>query len=190
MLGCSIIKISNDVERINSITRNEKHGIELSIQWTRAVKDEAQMSGGLDLIIETLEMRYEYDERGRILRLQPGSCLPGFPPGSLFDSESDSLPLFVLGRAAEGCVWRFSARLSNDRVVAVARLAAREPGLLIQAGTTPPQPERLVMIERLLAPDVADAGTDHEVLTKEGSSLAELWTIAWLGRGAGPVISL
>jgi hypothetical protein len=136
------------------------------------------MTSGVDFIIETLGMRYEYDEQGRILRTRIGVYLSGFPPDLQSESLAGSQPLFVLGRAEEGCVWRFSASLANDRVIVVARLAAREPGFLIQTGTASPQPERLVMIERLLVPDLAGSGTRHEILMRDGSPVAELWTIA------------
>lgn len=139
------------------------------------------MTNGLDLIIETFGMRYEFDEKGRILRTRNGVHLAGFPPDLDPKPLASSQPLFVLGRAEHGCVWCFSASLANDRVIAVARLAAREPGFLVQAGTASPQPERLVMIERLLLPEAAEAGTRHESLMSDGNAMAELWTIAGSG---------
>ena len=163
------------------------------IQRHQVVKERAPMTSGLEFIIETLGMRYEYDEKGRIIRTRAGGCVAGFPPGLSRDlspdwpSESlaDFQPLFVLGRSAEGCVWRFSANLANDRVIAVARLAARELGFPVRTGTASPPPERLVMIERLLVPDVAELGTRHEILTRDGDAMAELWTMDGAGLGLG-----
>lgn len=137
------------------------------------MRDHELMTSGLDFIIETLGMRYEYDENGRIVRARDREALSGFPP----HPGTDSLPLFVLGRAVEGCVWRFSANLSSDRVIDVARLAARELGFRVRAGTVSPQPDRLVMIEGMLVPDASEPDTSHEILTRGGMPLAELWTI-------------
>ena len=50
---------------------------------------------GLDAIIEILEMRYAYDANGRLADVQGDGILPRF----------------VLGRAPEGCLWRFRADL-------------------------------------------------------------------------------
>lgn len=119
------------------------------------------MKSGLDVIIESLEIRYEYDELGRIVRVLGDGILPRF----------------VLGRSAEGCVWRFDAGLEADRVKAIARLAGREPGFSIATGSLPPHPERLVMIERLLSPEEANISTVHEVLTRDAKEVAELWTM-------------
>jgi hypothetical protein len=119
---------------------------------------------GLDLIIEALGRRYAYDGVGRIVRVLGDGILPRF----------------VLGRSVEGCVWRFAADLEPDRVKAVARLAGREPGFPITTTTTgvlPRPPERLVMIERLLSPEAAESGAEHEALARDGVVIAELWTI-------------
>ena len=122
---------------------------------------------GLDLILESLERRYEYDEVGRIIRVLGDGILPRF----------------VLGRSVEGCVWRFSADLEPDRVKAVAKLAGREPGFpittmtAIKTGVLPPPPERLVMIERLLSSEEAESSAEHELLARDGVVIAELWRI-------------
>ena len=117
--------------------------------------------GGLETILEVLDARYEYDANGRITGVQ---------------GEGIS-PRFVLGRAEEGCVWRFGAALEPARVVAVARLAARELGFPIAGKKPVPPPERLVMIERLLAVENFEYETCREILTREGVGIAELWTI-------------
>jgi hypothetical protein len=116
---------------------------------------------GLETIIEVLGIRYEYDANGRIAGVQGEGILPQF----------------VLGRAAEGCIWRFGANLGSDRVTAVARLAGREPGFPIAGEKPVLPPERLVMIERLLAAEGDEIETRREILTREGVEIAELWTI-------------
>jgi len=116
---------------------------------------------GLDVIIETLAMRYEYDRVGRIVRVLSDGILPRF----------------VLGRAHEGCIWRFSADLEPDRIKAVAKLAGRESGSAIIDQVLPTPPERLVMIERLLWPEEASHHTKHERLARDGVAIAELWTM-------------
>ncbi len=106
-------------------------------------------------------MRYEYDDSGRLL------CALG----------DGILPRFVLGRSAEGCVWRFAADLEPDLVRVIARLAARESGFPIASEIPESPPERLAMIERLLVPEASDSATGYEILIQNGVSIAELWTI-------------
>jgi hypothetical protein len=122
--------------------------------------------GGLETILEVLDERYEYDANGRITRIQGEGILPRF----------------VLGRAAEGCVWRFGAALEPARVVAVARLAGRELGFPIGGEKPVLPPERLVMIERLLSVENFEYETCREILTREGVGIAELWTIGQVDR--------
>ena len=118
-------------------------------------------TNGLEAIIAALEIRYEYDVNERLV-----------------DVRGDGiLPRFVLGRAPEGCLWRFAAGLEKDRMIAVARLASREPGFPIAGKKPAVPPERLVMIERLLSEEGVECVTRHEVLTREGVEIAELWTI-------------
>ena len=117
--------------------------------------------GGLEEILDELGDRFEYDTNGRITGVQGGGVSPRF----------------VLGRAAEGCVWRFSANLEPDRVVAVARLAARELGFPIAGERPVLPPERLVMIERLLATGGVGTESRRETLMREGVKVGELWTI-------------
>jgi len=117
--------------------------------------------GGLETIIEALEDRYEYDLNGRITNSMGGGILPRF----------------VLGRAAEGCLWRFAADLEPECLTAVARLAGRELGIPIAGEKPVPPPERLVMIERLLAAEDFEYETRREVLIRNGVEIAELWTI-------------
>ena len=116
---------------------------------------------GLDLILEELGMRYEYDSKGRLLTARGDGILPRF----------------VLGRSIEGCLWRFHAALEPDLAKAVARLAGREKGFP-SAGKRPiPPPERLVMIERLFAQFGVEAASRREVLTRNGVEMAELWIL-------------
>jgi hypothetical protein len=83
----------------------------------------------------------------------------------------------VLGRAAEGCVWRFGATLKSEQVAAVSRLASREPGIPIAGEKPVSPPERLVMIERLLTSEGVEVETRFEILASGGVDVAELWTI-------------
>ncbi len=117
---------------------------------------------GLESIIQTLEMRYEIDANGRLAGVIGGGSL---------------LPRFVLGRAREGCVWRLGAHLEARSVVEVARLAGREPGFPIAGKSPMPPPERLVMIERLLAPDAKEIETKYEMFREGGDVIAEIWSI-------------
>ena len=125
------------------------------------MNEQQRTSNGLDAVIELLGLRYELDEVGRLDRVLGDGILPRF----------------VLGRSAEGCVWRFSAHLEADRVVAIARLAARESGFPIITGMVAPPPDRLVMIERLLFSEGAEPRTAHEVLMRDDLAIAEVWTI-------------
>ena len=124
--------------------------------------DEYQRAiGGLEMILTVLADRYEYDVNGR-----------------LAETRGDGiLPRFVLGRASEGCIWRFSANIERDQLSAVAGLAGRELGFPIAGEKPAPPPERLVMIQRLLAREGVEADARHEILTQEGVDVAELWTI-------------
>ncbi len=140
----------------------------------------------LELCLEELTMRYEYDDRGRIV-----------------GSRSDGVyPRFVFVRAAEGCSWRLAGELPEVLVIAVARLAGREPGLgglggsgrsgassgldgmggpagavgaaPVQPGQAPP-PERLVMIERLFEGAGVEISSRREIVQHAGRAIGELW---------------
>ena len=127
------------------------------------------VSDGLGAILEIFDARFEFDALGRIL---------------LTRNEGDT-PRFVLGRSAEGCVWRFAASLERPRVIQIAKLAGREPGFPSDHPPPYPPPERLVMIERVLKGFAAGAPaqtsvrikTDREVLERDGLVLAEIWTL-------------
>ncbi len=119
------------------------------------------MVGGLEMIIAELDIRYEYDTNGRIATTRGEGILPRF----------------VLGRAAEGCVWRFCATLESKQVAAVSRLASREPGIPIAGEKPVLPPERWVMIERLLTSESVKVETRFEILARGGLDVAELWTI-------------
>lgn len=122
---------------------------------------------GLEVILETLEMRFEYDAIGRIV---------GF-------KHEGVMPRFVLGRSAEGCVWRFCSRVEPNVVRRIAKLAGREPGFPSDHEFPYPPPERLVMIERILASAAghgsggAQTGTFHDLVTRDGVTLGEIWSI-------------
>jgi hypothetical protein len=122
---------------------------------------------GLEVILETLEKRFEIDAIGRIV---------GF-------KHEGVMPRFVLGRSAEGCVWRFSSRVEPDVVRRIAKLAGREPGFPSDQEFPYPPPERLVMIERILASvavhesGFAQTGTVHDLVTRDGVMLGEIWSV-------------
>jgi hypothetical protein len=89
----------------------------------------------------------------------------------------------VLGRAAEGCVWRFRSDLDERLVVAVGRLAGRERGVEFD-GKLPDPPERIGVIERLLAGSDADStgdrptpGASRALVTRSGVTLGEIWRL-------------
>lgn len=114
---------------------------------------------GIDAILETLKAQYAFDARGRIC----GAGLDGI------------LPRFVLGRAGEGCVWRFRAGLEEAKVAALARLAGRESGAAFE-GKLPAPPERLVPLSRILAGG-GDPGRAprRSLVTRDGVVRGELW---------------
>ncbi len=115
---------------------------------------------GLEHLLEALEQRFVSDEKGR-----------------LSASAGDGvLPRFVLGRAAEGCVWRFSAELPLELVRSVAKLAGREKGCAIDGESTAP-PERLVMIGRLLRTGQDLPIPRRDLISHEGSTVGEFWTL-------------
>lgn len=121
---------------------------------------------GLAFVLETLNARSRMDARGRIV----GFRSEGVPPR------------FVLGRAAEGCLWRFGAALEDEVVVALARLAGREPGVRFE-GELPAPPERLAALQRLLDRTVGDVVPSSVAprripVTPEGVALGELWLFA------------
>ncbi|HPG24493.1 MAG: hypothetical protein H6748_05125 [Spirochaetaceae bacterium] len=117
---------------------------------------------GLDAVLRRMEMDYEYDADGRIVAVRGGG----------------ETPRFVLGRSVEGCVWRFARGLDEACVIRVARLAAREPGFPFDgAGSArPAEPERWVMIERVLGIDRAEHPSRRRaVLSPDGVEVGELW---------------
>jgi hypothetical protein len=122
------------------------------------------------VILQILEKRFAYDAVGRVVACR----------------NDGVMPRFVLGRSAEGCVWRFAASLDGELVVQVARLAGREPGFPIGQDPPHPPPERLVMIERILEtprrqiPEqtAVRLSTSHEEVTRNGVILGEIWTLA------------
>lgn len=130
-------------------------------------------TSGLDVILELFEIRFEYDTLGRIV----GSRVDG------------SRPLFVLGRAREGCVWRFSVRVETAILRRVAKLAGREPALAYEPGVLVAPPERWAAIVRLFesrALDAHSSGTGSvmqersarpEIVTRDGVAVGEIWTI-------------
>lgn len=117
------------------------------------------MKSGIEAILETLNAHYTFDARGRIA----GTCVDGV------------LPRFVLGRAAEGAVWRFRGDLAEASVRALARLAGREPGARFD-GELPAPPERLAALQQILASGASVGPCPRrEPITREGVACGELW---------------
>jgi hypothetical protein len=128
---------------------------------------------GLAAVLETLNAHYSFDAHGRIL------ASPGGGPS----------PRFVLGRAAEGCLWRFGARLERAAIVRLARMAGREPGARFD-GECPAPPDRLAALERLLPlvddvdeldratlPGFAPSRVRRVAVECDGIVVGELWPI-------------
>jgi hypothetical protein len=122
-------------------------------------------SMGLTAVLETLNAHYTFDSIGRIVSRCNGGVLPRF----------------VLGRAAEGCVWRFRSDLDEGMVASLARLAGREPGARFD-GELPAPPERLMALERLLPPipgldGPARSTASRDCVTRDGVTVGEIWRI-------------
>lgn len=119
------IEIETEIEHARPTTK---------VDGDRAGRGGARL--GLEVIVELLEMRFEYNELGRIVGRASGTTEGG-------------TPRFVLGRSPQGCVWRFSVGLDPAVLVQVAKLAGREPAFPVDARERLLPPERWVMIERL-----------------------------------------
>lgn len=118
---------------------------------------------GLETVVHSLTIAFEYDENGRIV-------------------GNDSLgrsPRFVLGRAREGVVWRLRRGLSASLVVQIARLAGREKGIPIESDAPLRPPERLAAIARLIgeSPGETEPSVTHEWVTHDGVAVGELWLV-------------
>lgn len=133
---------------------------------------------GLVGVGNTLEMLFEYDVLGRIIGWQN-------------PASGGVLPLFVLGRAHLGVIWRFRSNIAPNLVRDVSRLASREKGFpsgyrmggsgpgsgLVETRATPP--ERLAMIERILSPEIRKGSeARHEWVEAAGVRIGEIWTVA------------
>jgi hypothetical protein len=129
-----------------------------------SIVPEMTKSMGLGAVLETLKAHYTFDAIGRIVSQRHGGVLPRF----------------VLGRASEGCIWRFRSDLDERIVVSLARLAGREPGARFD-GELPAPPERLAALARLLDVDGAPTGfgeARRELVTRSGVTCGELWRFA------------
>ncbi|MFO0690727.1 MAG: hypothetical protein U0900_18650 [Myxococcota bacterium] len=128
---------------------------------------ERMASSDLAWVLETLTADYTFDAEGLIV--QSRDAVP--------------LPRFVLGRAAEGSVWRFRSDVARSTRIARARLAGREPGAVFD-GELPAAPERLAALERLLPPAAeppASRSTQsrwrRRSVTRSGVVVGELWSL-------------
>lgn len=146
------------------------------------VSDSLERRLDLAEVLATLTTHYTFDGNGRIVSGWSGRSDP------VGGSASDGLPpRFVLGRAAEGCVWRFRADLPLEQIQALARLAAREPGARFD-GELPAAPERLAALVRVLETGVSSSkgfsmatnrsnstNPRHDRVTRSGVTLGEIW---------------
>lgn len=121
---------------------------------------ETHSPAGLESILDQVTRRYETDDLGRLVQDRSG----GVPPRFLF------------GRSAEGCIWRFGVQLERERLIGLAKLAARERGWIERQDAEPAPPERLVMMARMLGESGEAAAADRETLVREGRLHAEIWT--------------
>lgn len=120
------------------------------------------MTSGIDAILETLNAHYTFDPRGRIV----GRRLDGV------------LPRFVLGRSAEGCIWRFRNDQPEETVRVLARLAGREAGVGFE-GELPAPPERSMALRRTLGGENAvETAPERDVVTRAGVVVGEIWRFA------------
>ena len=114
---------------------------------------------GLELILGQIEGRYRMDPSGRLVLDRRG----GVPPR------------FLLGRSAEGCLWRFRSGLPNALVSGLAKLAARERGWPESTEGAPPPPDRLIMMARLLGGGTTPAESVREPIVRDGELRGEIW---------------
>jgi hypothetical protein len=98
------------------------------------------VTSDLERALAYLRARFRFDARERI------AC--GSDPAP---------PRFAMARTAVGCIWRFRADLDPERIRALAKYAAREPG--IENPVAAPHPERLEPMRRVLG----DASTEATV---------------------------
>lgn len=124
----------------------------------------------LEALVAHLTQHYESDLLGRIVASEPRA----------------RVPRFVLARAAEGCVWRFGSGLPDAVVIAVARLAGREPGLGGRAPRDAPPPERLAMMERLFAQAGLPVSVERELVRRADVEIGELWICMASSAAEGP----
>ena len=135
----------------------------------------------IEIVLATLSAHYMFDGEGRIVgRRRSVAGVDG-------ETVDGLCPRFVLGRAAEGCVWRIRSDVASECVTALSRLAAREPGAGFD-GDLPAPPERIAAIGRVLgAGDPWDAmgpstaksakaiAPRRERITRDGVTVGEIW---------------
>jgi len=114
---------------------------------------------GLGLILDQIDGRYRIDESGRLVLDRCG----GVPPR------------FIFARSAEGCLWRFRSDLPNQLISGLAKLAARERGWPDSWEGTPPPPDRLIMMARLLGGSASPAESVREPIVHIGELHGEIW---------------
>ena len=93
----------------------------------------------------------------------------------MVDRSGGVPPRVIFARSAEGCLWRFRSDLSNELIAAVAKLAARERGWPDSSEGTPPPPDRLIMMARILGDVARPADCVREPIVRNGELCAEIW---------------
>jgi hypothetical protein len=124
------------------------------------VRAVSELPLGLELILGQIDERYRLDDLGRLVVDRSG----GLPPR------------FIFARSAEGCLWRFRFDLSEKLIGGLAKLAARERGWPDSWEGMPPQPDRLVMMARLLGEPFGPVEAIREPILLRGELHGELWT--------------
>jgi len=114
---------------------------------------------GLESILDQVKEQYRSDDSGRLVVDRSG----GLPPRFLF------------ARSAEGCLWRFRSDLSDELISALAKLAARERGWPGSWEGTPPPPDRLIMMARILGGSAGPAESVREPIVRSGELHGEIW---------------
>jgi hypothetical protein len=133
---------------------------DLGISYTFVMSHGRSPTTDLESLINVMASRFEYDTLERIVA-----------------SRTDGVaPRFVFARASEGCAC-FGCGVEEEVVIAVARLAAREPGLGTASPGAGPPPERLEMMRRRLEEAGGSPEVVFELLEHEGRLLGEIWSL-------------
>lgn len=155
--------------------------------------DARSRQSDLAAVLATLMAHYTFDGEGRIVALRAGTAEEGrrravASEAARRSADAGQPPRFVLGRAVEGCVWRFRVDLGREQIGELARFAAREPGVAFD-GNLPAPPERLAVLARVLEgeplgsvgrsvsrDDAKGPVVRRDLVTRSGVTLGEIWS--------------